>query len=46
MLRRMAVTMMLALAAAGILAGCNTMRGVGRDVERGFEHTRDAVFRR
>lgn len=34
------LTVVLALSAA--LAGCNTMRGFGRDVERGGERVQDA----
>ena len=28
---------------AGVLAGCNTMEGAGRDVERGGEAVQDAA---
>lgn len=31
------------LMTAGILAGCNTMEGAGRDVERGGEAVQDAA---
>ncbi len=37
------VVLSVALALGAILAGCNTMRGFGRDVERGGERVQDAV---
>ena len=46
MLRSLVKSTVLVLLAMGIFAGCNTMRGVGRDVERGWERGRDAVWRR
>jgi entericidin B len=32
-----------ALIAAGLLAGCNTVAGLGKDVERGGEKLQDAA---
>jgi len=37
------IVALLLLAAFGTLAGCNTMEGVGRDVERGGEKVQDAA---
>jgi entericidin B len=31
------------LIAAGVLAGCNTMQGAGKDIERGGEKIQDAA---
>ncbi|MDP1673673.1 MAG: entericidin A/B family lipoprotein [Burkholderiales bacterium] len=31
------ITAVLAMLMLGILAGCNTMQGVGKDIERGGE---------
>lgn len=33
----------LAMLLASMLAGCNTMKGFGKDVERGGEHVQDAA---
>jgi predicted small secreted protein len=38
---RLQWTLLLSIALA--LAGCNTMRGFGRDVERGGERVQDAA---
>ena len=32
-----------ALLMAGVLAGCNTMQGAGKDIERGGQAIRDAA---
>ena len=42
MKKLMAVLMVLAM---GILAGCNTMEGVGKDVERGGEKIQGSADR-
>jgi predicted small secreted protein len=42
MFRRILATLML-LGMLGALAGCNTMVGVGKDIERGGEATQDAA---
>lgn len=34
---------LLALLMLGILAGCNTMQGMGRDIERGGEKLQDSA---
>ena len=34
---------LLMLVSFGLLAGCNTMEGVGRDVERGGEKLQDTA---
>jgi predicted small secreted protein len=31
------------LAMLGVLAGCNTMEGVGKDIERGGENLQDSA---
>ena len=40
---RLQWTLALAVAMALAMAGCNTMRGFGRDVERGGERVQDAA---
>jgi predicted small secreted protein len=35
--------LMIVVSLAGILGACNTVRGVGRDIERGGEKTQDAA---
>jgi entericidin B len=40
MLKRIAVT---ALLASFVLAGCNTVAGLGKDIERGGEKTQDTA---
>ncbi len=40
---RIPLPWMLALIATLMLTGCNTMRGFGRDVERGGERVQDAA---
>ena len=44
MLRRILATLML-LGMLGAIAGCNTMRGVGQDIERGGEKIQDKAAR-
>lgn len=34
---------LLALLMLGVLAGCNTMQGMGRDIERGGEKLQDSA---
>lgn len=34
---------LLALLMLGVLAGCNTMQGMGRDIERGGEKMQDSA---
>ena len=41
MIRKLAALFMLI--SFGLLAGCNTMEGVGRDVERGGEKLQDTA---
>ena len=40
---RLQWTLALSIAMALALSGCNTMRGFGRDVERGGERVQDAA---
>jgi entericidin B len=42
MLKKLVATLML-LGMLGAIAGCNTMHGLGRDIERGGEKTQDAA---
>lgn len=42
MKKAIAMSFML-LMTAGLLAGCNTIRGAGQDVERGGEAVQDAA---
>ena len=44
MLRKIVSTLML-LGMLGVLTGCNTMRGVGEDIERGGEKIQDKAAR-
>ena len=44
MLRRFLAVMML-LGILGTIAGCNTMRGFGQDLERGGEKIQDKAAR-
>ena len=44
MLRKIVATLML-LGMLGALTGCNTMRGVGQDIERGGEKIQDKAAR-
>ena len=37
-----AFTLLLSVASGYMLAGCNTMNGLGKDVERGGEKVQDA----
>ncbi len=37
------LTALLVLMAVGTLAGCNTMEGVGKDLERGGEKVQDSA---
>lgn len=45
MMKRIVATLML-LGMLGTIAGCNTMRGFGQDVERGGEKIQDGATRR
>ncbi|MBY0269994.1 MAG: entericidin A/B family lipoprotein [Burkholderiales bacterium] len=36
-------TALLALLMLGVLAGCNTMQGMGQDIERGGEKLQDSA---
>ncbi len=40
---RLQWTLAMVVAMAVAMAGCNTMRGFGRDVERGGERVQDAA---
>ena len=44
MLQRIIATVLL-LGMLGTIAGCNTMAGVGRDIERGGEKIQDKAAR-
>lgn len=44
MLRKILATLML-LGALGALSGCNTMQGLGQDIERGGEKIQDKATR-
>ena len=44
MFKRILATLML-LGMLGTIAGCNTMQGVGRDIERGGEKIQDKAAR-
>ena len=44
MLKRL-VILLIALGAPGVLTGCNTMEGAGRDIERGGESIQDKANR-
>lgn len=37
------LTVLLAVMAAGTLAGCNTIEGVGKDLEQGGEKVQDSA---
>jgi len=37
------LSIFLAFLAAGLLAGCNTMQGAGKDIERGGEKLQDSA---
>lgn len=37
------LSLLIAFLAAGILAGCNTMQGAGKDIERGGEKLQDSA---
>jgi predicted small secreted protein len=36
-------SILIAFLAAGLLAGCNTMQGAGKDIERGGEKLQDTA---
>jgi predicted small secreted protein len=44
-LKRISSSLLIALSLAGILSsfGCNTVHGLGQDIERGGEKTQDAA---
>jgi len=42
MFQRLLATLML-LGMLGTIAGCNTIQGMGKDIERGGEATQDAA---
>jgi entericidin B len=46
-MRKIAAFLILAFAvgATGILSGCNTMSGMGKDIERGGEKMQDSARR-
>ena len=44
MLKRIFATLML-LGTLGTIAGCNTMQGLGQDIERGGEKIQDKAAR-
>jgi entericidin B len=37
------LSILIAFLAAGLLAGCNTMQGAGKDIERGGEKLQDSA---
>ena len=37
------LSVLLAFLAAGLLVGCNTMQGAGKDIERGGEKLQDSA---
>ena len=37
------IAVLVALLMLGVLAGCNTMHGMGRDIERGGEKLQDSA---
>ena len=45
MMKRTAVTL-IAAALAAVLAACNTMEGIGKDIQRGGEKLEDAATRK
>jgi predicted small secreted protein len=39
------LSILIAFLVAGLLTGCNTMRGAGQDIERGGEKLQDSAQR-
>lgn len=43
--KRIFAALLLAALAGASITGCNTMRGIGKDIQRGGEAIQDATYR-